>query len=210
MTEPWDQRLARAVVRPLARTPVTPNHVTALGLVVGLAAAGLFATGSAAAADVAAALVMLYLFIDHADGELARLTGKTTTFGQRFDSLVGAVNTTTFFIGIGVGLSERPLGAWALALGLAAGLANVVIAAFRIEMRRRFGSEAVAHPGRFGVQIEDFLYLIGPATWLGALAYFLVLFGLGTFGYLGWIVWEFLRRSARPANSGKSLNGPEK
>ncbi|MBI4591201.1 MAG: CDP-alcohol phosphatidyltransferase family protein [Candidatus Rokubacteria bacterium] len=198
MTQSWDQRLARAAVRPLARTAVSPNHVTALGLVVGLAAAALFATGSAPAADVGAALFMLYLLIDHADGELARLTGKATPSGQRFDSLGGAVITTTLFVGLGVGLSERPLGAWALALGLAAGLANIPITAVRLQMRRRFGSQAVAHPGRFGVEIEDFLYLIGPATWLGALPYFLVLFGLGTFGYLGWIVREFLRRSASP------------
>lgn len=198
MTEPWDQRLARAVVRPLARTAVAPNHVTALGLVAGLAAAGLFATGSAPAADVAAALFMLYLLIDHADGELARLTGRTTPSGQRFDSLVGAVNMTTLFVGIGVGLSDRPLGALALALGLAAGLANIVITAVRMQMRRRFGSRAVAHPGRFGVEIEDFLYLIGPVTWLGALTYFFVLFGLGTFGYLGWIAGVFRRRSAGP------------
>ncbi len=195
MTEAWDQRLVRVVVRPLARTPVRPNHVTALGLVVGLAAAGLFATGSVAAADVAAGLFMLVLFIDDADGELARLTGKTTTFGERFDSLVGSANFTALFIGLGYGLSGGPLGRTALGLGLAAGLANPVITALRMAMRRRFGKAAVAHPARFGVEIEDFMYLIGPATWLGALAYFFVLFGLGTLGYLGWTVWRYLRRA---------------
>ncbi len=206
MIEAWDQRLVRAVVRPLARTPVRPNHVTALGLVVGLAAAGLFATGSEAAADVAAGLFMLVLFIDHADGELARLTGKTTTFGERFDSLVGSANFTALFIGLGYGLSGGPLGGTALGLGLAAGLANPVITALRMAMRRRFGKAAVAHPARFGIEIEDFMYLIGPATWLGALAYFFVLFGLGTLGYLGWTVWRYLRCAERRSKLGRSAS----
>ena len=204
MTEAWDQRLARVVVRPLAGTAVRPSHVTALGLVVGMAAAGLFATGSAAAADMAAGLFMLVLFIDHADGELERLTGKMTTFGQRFDSLVDTANYTALFIGMGVGLSEGPLGAWALALGLATGLSNPVISAFRNTMRRRFGKAAVAHPSRSGFEIEDFMYLIGPATWLGALAYFFVLFGLGTLGYLGWTVWRYLRGAERRSKLGRS------
>ena len=42
---PYDQRLARLMVRPLAHTPVTPNQLTALTLVLALAAAWLFAVG---------------------------------------------------------------------------------------------------------------------------------------------------------------------
>lgn len=206
---PWDQRLARAAVRPLVRTPVHPNHLTALGLVVGLAAAGLFATGSASAADAGAGLFMLFLFIDQADGELARLTGKTTRLGQYFDSLAGVACYAALFIGMGVSLSAGPLGRAALALGLAAGLANLVIAALRTAMRRRFGTAAVAHPGRGGFEIEDAMYLIGPVTWLGGLAYFFLAFGLGTFGYLAWIVWEFYRRSARPPDAAVSSSGSE-
>ena len=73
-------------------------------------------------------------------------------------------------------------------------------------MRRRFGKAAVAHPSRSGFEIEDFMYLIGPATWLGALAYFFVLFGLGTLGYLGWTVWRYLRGAERRSKLGRSAS----
>mgnify|MGYP004235791125 CR=1 FL=1 len=39
---PWDQRIARFLVRPLVHTRVTPNHITSLRLLSGLAACGCF------------------------------------------------------------------------------------------------------------------------------------------------------------------------
>ena len=38
---PYDQRLANILVRPLARTPVTPNQITALTVLLALGAATL-------------------------------------------------------------------------------------------------------------------------------------------------------------------------
>jgi len=59
-------------------------------------------------------------------------------------------------------------------------------------MRRRFGKAALAHPGRFGFEMEDVLYVIGPFAWLGLLEYFLVAFSLGPFGYLLWLGRRYL------------------
>ena len=36
---PWDQRIARVLVRPLARTPLTPNQLTIFTVIVALAGA---------------------------------------------------------------------------------------------------------------------------------------------------------------------------
>ena len=69
----WDQRLARILVRPLARTSVHPNAITTLGLMMGLLAGYLFAQGDPVLANWAAGVFMFAAFVDHADGELARL-----------------------------------------------------------------------------------------------------------------------------------------
>ena len=61
-------------------------------------------------------------------------------------------------------------------------------------MERRFGSQAVEHPGGGGFELEDFIYLIGPVTWLGGLEYFFWLYATGTLGYLLWTVLKFLRK----------------
>ena len=78
---PWDQRLARLLVRSLAGTPVRPNHITTLSLALAFGAGALYARGEAVAANWAAALFVLARFLDHSDGELAGLTGRTSRLG---------------------------------------------------------------------------------------------------------------------------------
>ena len=199
---PWDQRLAGLIVKPLARTAIHPNHVTSLSLAFGVAAAALFAFGGTEAAGWAALLYMLAVFSDHADGELARSSGKSSRFGHYYDYIVGAANYTLLFIGVGVGLAAAGHGAWALTLGVVAGLANPVIVTLRLVMHRRFGDSAVRHPMAAGFELEDAIYLIGPITWAGGLVVFLLVFGLGTLGYLLWTLWTYQRwRRQGPASS---------
>ena len=59
---PWDQQIAAVLVRPLVNTPVTPNQITTVSLVLGLAAATLFAWGEGTAAYWAAGLVIAARF----------------------------------------------------------------------------------------------------------------------------------------------------
>ena len=194
----WDQRLARALVRPLAGTPVHPNHLTTLGLACGLAAAALFATGEARAADWAALLFILAEFIDHADGELARLAGKTTRLGCYYDRTTAAINYVALFTGIGVGLRNGELGEWTVAMGIAAGIAVAVILVLRFEIERRRGKDTFRRPTFAGFEIEDVMYLVGPITWSGGLLPFLVAASLGAPLFALWILWP-LRTAADSA-----------
>ncbi len=189
----WDQRLAHILVKPMAATPVHPNHLTGRSFAFGLTAAVLFARGGPASVNWAAGLFMFASFLDHTDGELARLAGKTSPFGHRWDSIVNASKYTMLFIGIGIGLSVGEMGSGALALGFAAGLSNPVILVLRIGLEGRHGAQAVAHPRYAGIEIEDIIYLIGPITWAGGLEYFFLAYGFGTFGYLAWALWEAVK-----------------
>jgi 2-methylaconitate cis-trans-isomerase PrpF len=84
--KPWDARLAALLVRPLVRTRVHPNHLTTLSLITGLAAA-LYGTADRQAANWGGALYVVTNLLDHADGELARMAGKTSVAGGFFDRL---------------------------------------------------------------------------------------------------------------------------
>ncbi len=77
----WMHRAVRPVARSLARTRVTPNQVNTLRLVAGLAAAA-FAEGSE---TWRAGTFLLGMFLDRADGELARLSGKISPRGHTYD-----------------------------------------------------------------------------------------------------------------------------
>ena len=194
---PWDQRLANIMVRPLARTPITPNQVTIVTLLLALAAAALFAVGDETAANWAAGLFILARFMDHFDGELARMTGKTSRLGYYLDYVAGALSYGGLFLGIGIGARETFLGEWAIILGLAAA-SSAVLSMFLnlcIDRQSQFEEgEAVGYPEFAGFELEDGIYLIGPITWAGYLTPFFALSAAGAVVYTLWTLSVVLRR----------------
>jgi archaetidylinositol phosphate synthase len=201
---PYDQRLARHLIRPFARTGLTPNMVTGISFLFGLGAAFTFAFAVETHAWLGALLFIMAVLTDHMDGELARMTGQTSTIGHHLDYIVGTLNYAALFIGLGVGFSDGPWGAEALTLGLTVGIANPVICTLRMVMDSRYGEEAVEYPHFGGFEIEDFIYLIGPITWLGGIEYFFLVYGLGTFGYLIFTIKSMVRQEYQRQKLGDS------
>ena len=202
-TKPWDSRLAHAAILPLRGTWVHPNHVTTLALLTGLSAAALYATATRTGADLGAAGWIVASILDHADGELARLTGKVSEFGHRYDRAADLIVKLSLFAGLGASLRHGPLQSWALPLGLLGGRSLLAIFALRGELARRRGPGAFKQPTAGGFEVEDILYLIAPLTWLGWLGPFLVCTAVGTPLFALWCAWRL--RDSRPG-SGPGLD----
>ncbi|MEC9184483.1 MAG: CDP-alcohol phosphatidyltransferase family protein, partial [Pseudomonadota bacterium] len=64
---PYDQRLARLLIRPFANTNLHPNHVTLFSLLLGIACGALFVFGEPGIENVAVAVFMLAVLVDHMD-----------------------------------------------------------------------------------------------------------------------------------------------
>ncbi|QBQ53440.1 CDP-alcohol phosphatidyltransferase family protein [Nitrosococcus wardiae] len=169
---PWDARLAALIVRPLCNSWVTPNHLTTLRLVTGLGAALCF--GSGEWLNLAAWLWVMSTFLDHTDGELARMSGKQSRGGHFYDLATDAVATVGLFIGIGWGLTSSHLGEWTLLMGGVAGIAIAIIFHFRNEIEQRSGKIATKQPSFAGFEPEDTLYLLPLIMWLDGLILFLL------------------------------------
>mgnify|MGYP000330147891 CR=1 FL=1 len=199
-TPPWDQRIARVLVKPLVKSPVTPNQMTMFTLAVALAGAGLLATGDAINADWGAGLFVLARFLDHFDGELARQKDMTSRLGYYLDYVSGALSYAALFLCMGVGLRAGPLGSWALTLGLA-GTAAALISLFgniAIDNKNAAGAtpedeKPVGYPAIWGFELEDGIYLLGPITWFGWLQPFFVAAGVGAVVYCLWTLWSLVR-----------------
>jgi len=168
--KPYDARLAAWLVAPLVGGPVSPNHLTAIRLVTGLLGAWLFADGRWP--NLAALLIVLSNFLDHTDGELARLSGRQSQFGHNFDLISDAMVTSGMFIGIGVGLRAL-LGDAAIFMGLVAGIAVAAIFHLRNTLETRYGKTVTRQPRWRGFEAEDVLYLIPLATLCNGLPMFL-------------------------------------
>ncbi len=194
---PYDQRLASILVRPLADTPLRPNHITGLTLLMTLGAGVLFAIGGETNTNWAAGIFVLARFLDHFDGELARLQGSSSSFGYYFDYAAGGIGYAALFCGLGIGHWQGELGNWALVLG-AAGAASALISLFsNLGIDRRSedlsDGEAIGYPGFAGFELEDGIYLLAPVTWLGFLTPFFVAAGIGATIYCLWTIWCYLR-----------------
>lgn len=196
----WTHKIARLCILPLVNTPVTPNHLTTLRLVTGVAACAAFAAGDRAWDIWGGWLWLLSAFLDRADGELARLSGKTSPWGHRYDMICDVSVTSLFFLGAGIGLRGTWLGDWAILLG-ALGAVGVFAAELFAEAidRRKAETGGKAWPGLWGFDFDDVLYLFAPIVWLGWQMPFVIgsAAGAPAFALLTWWKLRRLRREER-------------
>ena len=185
----WTHKIARVCILPLVNTPVTPNHLTILRLITGVAACTSFAVGTQEWNLWGGVFWIISAFLDRADGELARVSGKTSEWGHKFDYFCDVTVTALFFVGIGIGLRDSPLGYWCIIMGLtaAAGVVAAEILAEIIDQAQKHTGEK-AYEGFAGFDFDDVLYLFAPLVWLGWQYPFLIGASVGApaFALLTW------------------------
>jgi archaetidylinositol phosphate synthase len=193
---PWDARLARRLVTPLKDSRATPNHLTTVRLAVGLSAAAAFLPGTYGWTNIGALLLILSNFLDHTDGELARISGKTSRIGHIYDLASDALVTVLLFLAIGIGVGTHVGSLLQLPpafLGLVAGSAIALI--FYLRMRiEALGGKAASQQGSLGgFETEDVLYLLPLVTLFNGLTNFLVAAAIGAPLFAAWVVFDYWR-----------------
>jgi phosphatidylglycerophosphate synthase len=160
-------RIVRPAVRRLARTRVTPNHVTTLRLATGIAAAAAFAAGGGLWPAIGGGIFVLSMLLDRADGELARQSGRASAGGHRYDLASDCASNILAFIGIGIG-AVPVLGALGPLLGVLAGIGIGAlfwqINALKLVALRPFS----AWDDRFNADPDDAMILVPVLIWCDA------------------------------------------
>jgi phosphatidylglycerophosphate synthase len=200
---PWDARLARTLITPLKDSWVTPNYLTTVRLGVGLAAAAAFVPGTYGWSNVAALLLVLSNFLDHTDGELARISGKCSRVGHVYDLASDAVVTILLFVAMGIGIAARRgllLGLPPVVLGMAAGVAIALIFWLRMRIEDLGGKEASRQASMGGFETEDILYLLPLVTLCNGVAPFVAAASMGAPLFALWVIFDYRRlvRRLRP------------
>jgi archaetidylinositol phosphate synthase len=160
-------RIVRPAVRALAPTRIRPNHITTLRLLTGVAAALAFARGGTLWPAIGGAVFVFSMLLDRADGELARLTGRSSPGGHNYDLVSDCASNVVAFIGIGVG--QMPvLGALGPLLGL---LAGVGIGALFWQLNVLKLAEIPRYSfwdDRFAADPDDAMVFVPVLIWCGA------------------------------------------
>jgi archaetidylinositol phosphate synthase len=166
-TDTLIHRIIRPAVRRIAPTRITPNHITTLRLVTGIAAALAFAQGEAPWLAIGGGIFIFSMLLDRADGELARQTGRSSVSGHRYDLVSDCASNIIAFIGIGVGVVPV-LGLLGPLLGILAGVGIgalfwLINAQQRVELR-----PYSAWDDRLNADPDDALILVPLFVWIGA------------------------------------------
>ncbi len=99
--------LTRHVSRLLVRTPIHPNHLSVLAMVVGAVSGVLVATADAGWTALGGALFFAGSLLDCLDGEVARLRFLCSHLGEWLDTLADDLSTLSFLVGMTVNLHAR-------------------------------------------------------------------------------------------------------
>lgn len=123
---PLIRQISYRVSPVLARAGFTPNQVTFVGLIAGIAGALSFAQGSHGWGLSGAFLWAICNLMDYCDGEVARITGNASRYGAIFDDIVDWIVHASFFTGLGLGaevITDDSLWFW---FGVAAAVGSTI------------------------------------------------------------------------------------
>lgn len=94
--------LAALLVELFARTKISPNQVTALSGLIGLASGIVVATapqGRSWQVPIGGFILFISILLDCADGQLARLRGQSSMMGRALDGYVDVISVASMFVG---------------------------------------------------------------------------------------------------------------
>lgn len=135
--------LAWQLARRLAHTPLTPNMVSVIGGLCVVAAGfcywalGWWWTSWTMGAALGMALHMAWHVVDGADGDLARITGKSSPLGELVDGICDYASHIVLYVLLAFVLTRTLGPGWAWFWTLTAGASHIVQSNF-VEVQRRF------------------------------------------------------------------------
>jgi len=191
------RRLSRHVTRAAVRLGVTPNTVSVASFLVGLAAVWGFWRASPASALAGLALYVAAVVLDHADGEVARLTLTESRLGEWLDVI--ADNLVHALIVLAMGVTSQAAaggGVWLGVLGAVGILGSAAVAKWWPDRGAAGAGGALVDMGsRDGFYAMLVLFIAARALLPAALPWLMVLVALGANAY--WVTrfaWILLRR----------------
>ena len=91
-----------------AATGLSPNFWTVVGLIIALSSAVVYGMGIEFGLIIGGILLLVSGFFDMVDGQVARVTGKTSKKGEYLDSMFDKISEVAIFLGILIGGYAEP------------------------------------------------------------------------------------------------------
>jgi phosphatidylglycerophosphate synthase len=198
------------VSRRLAPHGVTPNQMTIVCALIGLAAAPFFLSAAPAIQSIGGLLFVVHSVLDGCDGELARLTFRESRFGGLLDFFSDNIVHVAIFACMAVGWSLAEGASWPMILGAAAvlGTAGSAGAVYWLTLRNKtaagpiYTSVSDGPSGRLTKLLDalsrrDFIYLVFALSLFGKASWFLAITAVGALVFFCLVLWTATRDAQR-------------
>ena len=177
----------------LIRTPVTPNQVTIISLVIGIVAAVFFSHGAYTSTIIAGVFYFISTVFDQCDGEVARLKHMETEFGRKLDILVDDMANAVIVIGITIAVYLKMDSVLVIIAGFLAmtgiSISLLLTTYFSKDSKKDTGTKEMLDK----LNNKDFFYIIMLASVVfNQMIWFLLIMAVGTNIY--WIVHKIAYR----------------
>jgi len=180
----FNRPLGRPLSKLLVHTPISPNQVSIVSILIGVASAWFFARGD----FVTGALVFqLCAIIDCVDGDLARALFKQSRLGKWLDLGGDQIVHFSVFAALGIGVARIDPSVPALALGISAALGVLLCFAVIVRALRQPAAQRGALLNKLldATANRDFSVLLLALALFGRMDLFLWMAGFGI--HLFWI-----------------------
>ncbi len=211
MSRHVERRISLAISRRLVNTPTTPNQITLLSILIGLAGAWCISLGTGLLQVTGALLFLLHSIVDGCDGEIARIKFMESRLGGILDFWGDNIVHAAIFTAIGVAWHNRTGSILPIMLSGVA-VAGTFLSALLIylsTMRKKASEEGplytsvASSPSNARIvkvadflSRRDFIYLVVILAFYRHLDWFLVASAIGTMAFLAMLIW--IRHKGQP------------
>jgi phosphatidylglycerophosphate synthase len=187
-----NRRLSVPIARALAPTPLTPNHVSVIALLMAFGSLALLAAGRNIEGGL---LIQATSIVDGVDGDLARVKGMVSRFGGALDSVLDRYADAAIGGGVAVWAYTREDWPQPLLVGFIAVVGFLLVSYSRARLEREGGREAASELLGFASRDVRMLMLaigavVGQAYWT------LIVVAALSYATVAWRLWAFRRHAS--------------
>jgi phosphatidylglycerophosphate synthase len=177
-----NRRISVPLAKALARTPATPNQVSAAALAIAVAAAVLLAAGRNIEGGL---LIQASSIVDGMDGDLARAKAMASRFGGLFDAVLDRYADAAIAVGLAWYAYRHEDWPAPLLVGIVAAVGFLMVSYSRARLEDEGGRELASD--LLGVASRDVrLLVLAVAAVLGQAYWALLLVGAASYLTVGW------------------------
>ena len=194
---------SRQLTRLFLKTPLSPNAITILSLLIGLISAAFFLQGDYKNNILGAGLLLFSAWIDCTDGEVARLKFSESKIGSKLDIICDNLVHFAVFFSIGMGLYQSAGKKYFLFLGTLAvfgSLVSFLILSLSIINQKEMASANTAYSKNKltdKLANRDFIYFLFFMSLLGRVDIFICLAAFGANIFAAYLTFSKVKSALR-------------